>query len=81
MNPVDQVKDKKDVITTSLKKINNLAYKLSSNINNPKYIRKTSRRIENVANKIIFSARSIKKTSKKLVKQGGKSRRRSHRKK
>jgi hypothetical protein len=85
MSPVSQVKEKKDVITSSLKKINNLAYRLSSNVNNPKYVRKTTRKIENVANKIIFNARSIKKTSKKLEKHGGKtsrkSRRRSHRKK
>jgi hypothetical protein len=81
MDPVAQVKEKKDIITTSLKKINTLAYKLSSNINNPKYIRKTTRRIEKVANEIIFNAKSIKKTSKKLEKHGGKTRRRSHRKK
>jgi DNA topoisomerase-1 len=82
MDPVSVISDKKNIITSSLRKINKLAIRLSSHINNPNYIRKTSRRIEHVANKIVFNARNIKKTSKRIAKFNAKKKfNKTHRKK
>jgi len=81
MDPVSHISEKKNIITNSLRKINRLAIRLSSNINNPNYIRKTSKRIEHVANKIVFNARNIKKTSKRIAKINAKKHNKTYRKK